>query len=145
MKPVAIITGGAGFIGHYLVNEFSHTHDLICLVRPGSGDMPRIIDIAKINNKWYQKDSIWINEIDINNSRATFVSHDLKNPALKMLEDNFDLSNVDLILHAGGNPSSESSINNPSAIVYDNVVGTVNMLEVAKSIQPKRFVYYGAA
>ena len=114
-----LITGGTGFIGHYLVKEFINDYEVICLVRPGTKNLIRLDDI---------KNSIKIFE------------HDIRKPLdINLFKD------VKVILHAGGNPSSEASIKDPLSVVLDNVVGTTNMLELARNLKLERFVYYGAA
>lgn len=114
-----LITGGTGFIGHFLVNEFINDFKIVCIVKPETKNLIRLYDIKK--------------SIEI-------VEHDIRNP----LDKNF-FRDVKVILHAGGNPSSESSIKDPLSVVLDNVVGTVNMLELARGLNLDRFVYYGAA
>ena len=142
-RPVAIITGGAGFIGHYLVEEFYKTHDLICLIRPGTKNLKRIYEICNLNEQvGWSSDGYWVQSF----TGITLVSKDLRTPIdLELLSRVVEVDRIKLILHAGGNPSSESSILDPISVVLDNVVGTVNMLEVAKKLQIDRFVYYGAA
>ena len=115
-----LITGGTGFIGHYLVNEFVKDHEVLCLVRPRSRNMVRLDNI---------KDKI------------KFYRHDIKIP----IPDHDVFNDVDTILHAAGNPSSEFSFNNPYETVLENIVGTCNILELAKKKKVKNFVYYGAA
>lgn len=118
-----LITGAAGFIGHHLVEEFINDYQIICLVRPGTKNLDRLYP-------FYDK--------------ITIIDHDIRN---KINIEKFSslLLNVEVVLHAGGNPSSASSLNDPASIVYDNVVGTVNLLEYARSVGVSNFVYYGAA
>ena len=115
MKTV-LITGANGFVGHYLVKEFLPDHRVICMVRPGTVNMDRLQDV--------------IDNVEI-------VEHDIKNPCV-------DLPAVDIILHAGANPSAADSLNNPTASVMDNVLGTLNLLEYARRVGVERFVYYSS-
>jgi len=115
MKTV-LITGANGFIGHYLVKEFLPDHRVICMVRPGTANMSRLQDV--------------IDDVEI-------VEHDIKNPCA-------NLPAVDIILHAGANPSAADSLNNPTSSVMDNVLGTLNLLEYARHIGVERFVYYSS-
>lgn len=113
-----LITGGTGFIGHFLVKEFLNDYEVICLVRPGTKNLVRINNFKSVK----------------------IVEHDIR----ESLDESL-FKDVKVILHAGGNPSSESSVKDPLSVVLDNVVGTTNMLELARKINLDRFVYYGAA
>lgn len=115
MKTV-LITGANGFIGHYLVKEFLHDHNVICMVRPGTANMSRLDEF---------KNSIKI------------IEHDIKNSCDK-------IPKADIILHAGANPSAADSLSNPVGSVMDNVLGTLNLLEYARRVKPSRFVYYSS-
>jgi dTDP-glucose 4,6-dehydratase len=113
----ALITGANGFIGHYLVEEFLKDHRVICLVRPGSTNMERINHILDC---------------------VTVIEHDIKNSCRH-------LPTADIVLHAGANPSSADSLNDPTASVMDNVLGTLNLLEYARHTGVEKFVYYSSA
>jgi len=112
----ALITGANGFIGHYLVEEFLKDHCVICVVRPGSTNMSRLEG--------------FVNDIEI-------IEHDIKNPCS-------NLPKADIILHAGANPSAAASLNNPTASIMDNVLGTLHLLEHARHTGVDRFVYYSS-
>lgn len=120
MKPTMLITGAAGFIGHFLVKEFCDDYNVIALVRP-NGNIERLEEF-KDKVKIVYKNIVTI-DLDID-----------------FIEDD-----IDVILHAAGNPSSASSFGDRISVVYDNVLGTVNLLEYAKRKDVPRFVYYGAA
>lgn len=116
MKTI-LITGANGFIGHYLVEEFLKDYNVICVVRPGSINMGRINHII---------------------DRVTIIEHDIKNSCKH-------LPPADIILHAGANPSAADSLNDPTASIMDNVLGTLNLLEYARHVRVERFVYYSSA
>ena len=116
----ALITGAAGFIGHFLVKEFINDYKIICVVRPSS-------NLIRLDE--------YRNQIEV-------IDHDI----LQGYDNIWHrLQGVDLILHAGGNPSSEASIIDPVSAVMDNVVGTARVLELARKLPLSRFFYYGAA
>lgn len=120
MKKI-LITGGTGFIGHYLVKEFINDYEIICIVRP------------------YSKNFIRLEEFK---NRIKIVEHDIKDSFNRI----FDIiKDVKIILHAGANPSSEDSILNPITTVMDNVIGTMNLLEISRKLDLERFVFYSSA
>jgi nucleoside-diphosphate-sugar epimerase len=51
---------------------------------------------------------------------------------------------IDIILHAAGNASSLACISDPRGAVNDNVVETLNTLEIAKKHCVERFVYFSS-
>jgi dTDP-glucose 4,6-dehydratase len=119
---VALITGGTGFIGHFLVKEFLKDHKIICIVRPGTKNLARLDEV---------KDFV------------TFIEHDIKKSYDHLYEQ---LKDVTLVLHAGGNPSTEDSIHNPQLVIEENVLGTFQILQLARKLKNlRRFFYYAAA
>ena len=115
-----LITGGAGFIGHYLVKKFVDDFEIICIVKKET-DLSRLKDVS---------------------GKIKFIIHNIRDGYDSLFEQ---LKNVEYILHAGANPSSESSIKSPISVVFDNVLATVQLLELSKKLNLKRFVYYSAA
>ena len=133
MKRV-LITGGAGFIAHhlifYLIN--STNWDIVALDRLDySGNLNRLDNILS-NLKKEQK------------SRIKVIFHDLKseiNPWIKK-----EIGNIDIILHLAAGSHVDRSIDYPMEFVLDNVVGTANILEYARTINEsnkfERFIYF---
>jgi dTDP-glucose 4,6-dehydratase len=115
-----LITGANGFIGHYLVDEFIKDHEVICLLRPNTKNLSRL---------------------DPYIDRIKIVYHDIQEPLLGKIKD---FSDVKLILHAAGNPGSIESLMNPLSAIKDNVIGTTNLLDLARNLSLKRFFYYSA-
>jgi dTDP-glucose 4,6-dehydratase len=118
MKKV-LITGSTGFIGKYLVDEFLKDHKVVCLVRPFSKNLDRIKEVY--------------DQIEI-------VDHDIKYPFINVKK----FQDIDIILHAGANPSAADSIKDPVACVQDNIIGTLNLLELARKVNVSKFVYYSS-
>lgn len=119
MKKI-LITGGNGFVGHYLVEEFLKDHEVICLIRPNTKNLSRL---SYLKNK------------------ISFIEHDIRQPLDKF---KFDLKDIKIILHAAGNPSSDNSLKDPVGVILDNVIGTTNLLNLAKEINLEKFFYYSA-
>ena len=133
MKNV-LITGGAGFIAHHLIYFLLKNTDwnLVSLDRLDySGNLNRLDSILS-KLKPEQK------------SRVKIVYHDLKseiNPWIRK-----ELGEIDIILHLAAGSHVDRSIDFPMEFVLDNVVGTANILEYARSINKsnrlERFVYF---
>ena len=129
-KQTILITGGAGFIGHHIINKFliNTNYNLISLDRLDySGTYNRIQEIIDNNPLWRK--------------RIKIVWHDLKaeiNPITKK-----QIGNPEIILHVAAASHVDRSIENPISFVLDNVVCTVNLLEFArKNKKLKKFLYF---
>lgn len=129
-KKRVLITGGAGFIGHALIEHLLETTDfhVVSLDRLDvSGCLSRINDVISKNESW--------------RSRVSVVWHDLKAP----LNDHVisSLGNINYILHLAASSHVNRSIEFPLQFVMDNVVGTCNLLDYArKSCESLEFFLY---
>ena len=125
MKRV-LITGGAGFIAHHVINHILKTTDwnIVTLDRLDfSGNLNRLAEVVP------------------SDGRVTTVFHDLKselNPQIiKAIGD------IDIILHLAAGSHVDRSIDYPLEFVMDNVVGTCNILNYARSLPNlERFIYF---
>lgn len=115
-----LITGASGFLGHYLVEEFTKDHDVICMLRPNSKNLIRLKPFT--------------NKIKI-------IYHDIQEPANHLISE---LKDVSVVLHAAGNPSSEDSTKNPVSSIKENILGTTHILDLCKGLNLKRFFFYSA-
>ena len=127
----ALITGGAGFIAHHLVSKILKETDweIVTLDRLDySGNLNRLNDILQEFSAEDRK-------------RVKVVFHDLKaelNPLVRS-----EIGNVDYILHLAAGSHVDRSIDYPMEFVLDNVVGTCNILEFARTQENlKRFIYF---
>jgi len=117
----ALITGGAGFIGHHLIEHILKNTDLeiICLDRLDvSGNLNRLDEVISQDNL-YKK-------------RFKFIYHDLRAEINSQLAK--QIGNPDLIFHLAASSHVDRSIQDPMGFVMDNVVGTVNLLNYARTI-----------
>jgi dTDP-glucose 4,6-dehydratase len=125
---VALITGGAGFIGsHLIAHILANTDwDVVVLDRLDcSGNLARLSDCET-----YQK----------HRGRVRFVWHDLKAPISSQIAG--QVGPVDYVFHLAASTHVDRSITSPLEFVYDNVVGTAHALEYARQVLPRRFVYF---
>ena len=127
----ALITGGAGFIAHHLIGQILERTDweIVSLDRLDySGNLNRLHDLMLTFDPEVRK-------------RVKIVHHDLKaelNPLVCS-----EVGNVDYIIHLAAGSHVDRSIDYPMEFVMDNVVGTVNILEFARTQKNlERFVYF---
>ena len=128
MKRV-LITGGAGFIAHHVVESILDKTDweVVTLDRLDfSGNLNRLQDlIGKREDK----------------HRVKIVYHDLKAAISPLTAQR--IGHVDYILHLAAGSHVDRSIDFPMEFVMDNVVGTANILDFARTIKGLgRFVYF---
>ena len=133
MKTI-LITGGAGFIAHHIVDYFLKNTDsnIILLDRLDySGNLNRISNLldTKYNNAPQYK------------RRVKFVYHDLKAEINSMLSTY--IGDVNIVLHLAAGSHVDRSIDNPLEFVQDNVVGTCNILNYARGLKNlEKFLYF---
>ena len=123
-----LITGGAGFIGHHLINYILKNTDynIVSLDRiDTSCSLSRLQDIIQSNPEW--------------RGRIRVVWHDLKSPINKHVAR--QVGPVDYILHLAAGSHVDRSLTDPVGFVMDNVVGTTNLLEYARHYTPKLKVF----
>jgi len=124
-----LITGGAGFIGHHIIEHIlkNTDWDIITLDRLNiSGTYLRIKDIEVFTLNFNRVKTIW---------------HDLRSEINKFVSA--EIGEVDYILHLAASSHVDRSIEDPMAFVMDNVVGTTNMLNFARTLPNlKAFVYF---
>ena len=127
----ALITGGAGFIAHHLIGQILERTDweIVSLDRLDySGNLNRLHDLMLTFDPEVRK-------------RVKIVHHDLKaelNPLVRS-----EVGNVDYIIHLAAGSHVDRSIDYPMEFVMDNVAGTVNILEFARTQKDlERFVYF---
>jgi dTDP-glucose 4,6-dehydratase len=122
MSKTILITGGAGFIAHHLIDKILSETDwnIVSLDRLDySGNLNRLHEVVSAYPAAEQK-------------RVKIVHHDLKasiNPQIAHA-----IGRVDLIAHLAAGSHVDRSIQYPMAFVLDNVVGTTNLLEYARGL-----------
>lgn len=114
-----IVTGGAGFIGSHLVELLiSEGHQVTVIDNLISGNLENLKNIQ-------------------NDKNFTFINADIR---YKDSLSNID-QKVDCIFHLAGLADIVPSIEMPQDYFDTNVTGTFNMLQFAKKLGVKKFVY----
>jgi len=119
MKKRVLITGGAGFIGHHIIETLLQETDyeLVSLDRlDTSGNLNRVAEILEMNPNA--------------RGRLSIVWHDLKAPLNDMVRKK--IGPVNYVLHLAAGSHVDRSIECPMEFVLDNVVGTTNLLDYAR-------------
>lgn len=121
-----LITGGAGFIGHHVVDTILRTTDWhITLIDrlDASGNLNRLAEIGAAKNP-----------------RVKFVFHDLRGAINDQLVS--QLGAFDYIAHLAAATHVDRSIENPMEFVLDNVVATCNLLDFARKTGCEKFIQF---
>ena len=130
MSKKLLLTGGAGFIGHHVIDYFLKTTDyeIVVLDRLDySGNLNRIHDVLETQPH--------------NKNRVKIVYHDLK-AEINPLVSNF-IGRCDTIMHLAAASHVDRSITHPLEFIYDNIIGTANLLEYARKLDYlDKFLYF---
>lgn len=110
-----LISGVTGFIASHLVKYLSKKHQIYGLYR-NTKDMYRIEGMEML-----------------------LMCHDLRD---KIIDPDFLSLKPDVIIHMAAMSHVDRSIKDPYGAVMDNVVGTYNILEYARVVKPKLFIYF---
>ena len=115
MTSVSLVTGAAGFIGSNLVDYLlDQGHSVVC------------VDNESANNEKFH----W-------SDKAINVSGDITD--YKFMKNVF--THVEYVFHLAAESRLQSAIQNPIQAVQKNCVGTTVMLQCAREVGVKRFVY----
>jgi dTDP-glucose 4,6-dehydratase len=131
MSKKILITGGAGFIAHHVIDKILSTTDweIITLDRLDfSGNLNRLNEVVSAYPESERK-------------RVKIVHHDLKaelNPEIVTT-----IGKIDYISHLAAGSHVDRSITYPLEFVMDNVVGTAHILDYARKLDSlERFAYF---
>ncbi len=117
-----LITGGAGFIGSHVVRLFVNKYPDYEIFNLDSltyaGNLENLEDVENAENYTFLKE-------DINDARA--------------INNLFDQYKFNAVIHLAAESHVDRSISNPLAFVTTNIIGTVNLLNAAKTLWKDKF------
>ena len=110
-----LVTGGAGFIGSNFIPYFMETHPNIQLV-----NLDALTYAGNLSN---------LKEVE-NNPNYTFIKGDIVDRStVELLFEKYDFKGV---IHFAAESHVDNSIANPDAFMQTNIIGTFNLIDVAK-------------
>ena len=111
-----LVTGGAGFIGSHIVDKLLQLgHKVICVDN----------ESAECHEQFYWNDNADNYKIDICDYQS--------------MESIF--TNIDAVFHVASDARIQPAILNPKRSIENNVLGTLNMLELSRKNNVQKFVY----
>lgn len=111
-----LVTGGAGFIGSHITDKYVE-----------EGHEVAIIDNLSVGKKR------WINE------KATFYNVDIEDK--ERVEEVFKDFEPDVINHHAAHNDAMGSLEDPVKDAETNIVGSINVLEIARDYDIKKIIY----
>jgi dTDP-glucose 4,6-dehydratase len=117
MQKSILVTGGAGFIGSHVVklfvNKYPHYRivNLDCLTY--AGNLENLKEIEGASNYHFER----VNILDEGGLKEVFEKHSITD-----------------VIHLAAESHVDRSITDPLAFVKTNVIGTMNLLNIAKSL-----------
>jgi UDP-glucose 4-epimerase len=112
-----LVTGGAGFIGSHIVKRLVD-----------DGQFVRVVDNLATGNETR------LNEV---RAKIDFFNGDLADEAIARTA----VEGIDFVVHQAAIPSVQRSLRDPVATNRANVVATLNLLESARQLGVRRFIY----
>ena len=123
-----MVTGGCGFIGSNFIDHL--------LAKPDF--QGRIVNVDKLT---YAGNPENLRGIDIKYpGRYIFVKADICDAGL--MQEIFDRYDIDAICHFAAESHVDRSIKRPESFIHTNIIGTFNLLEIAKVNQEKFQIFH---
>mgnify|MGYP003115299777 CR=1 FL=1 len=122
MSKHVLITGPDGFIGSHCVEHILANTDwtITCSASWRHDGVPeRLADSEYVRSNW---------------SRLSFITHDLTSPFSMVAIGR--MPPVDYIVHFASDSNVDRSITNPVEVVRNNVLVTLNVMELARELEP---------
>jgi len=124
-----LLTGAGGSIGVHVFAHIMHNTDWDVVLLDSfrhKGYAERIEEVLKDHQDWKK--------------RTEVIQHDLVIPFSDA--DAKKLKGTDIMLHLSAMSDVQFSIENPVWVIQNNINSTLVMLELARKIEPKQFIYF---
>ena len=118
----AIVTGGYGFIGSAVVKNLLRKNFIVL-------NIDKLTYASNLGN---------INKKEKNYKNLRFLKKDISDPALEKKIINF---NPDFLINAAAETHVDNSIKSPNEFISTNILGTFNLIKIAKKIKNKKFKF----
>ena len=116
IKKRILITGGAGFIGSHVVKLFVNKYPEYDII-----NLDKLTYAGNLNN---------LKEVE-NSSNYFFVKGDIQDKVF--LSELFEKEEITDVIHLAAESHVDRSISGPMEFIITNIVGTANLLEVARA------------
>lgn len=130
-----LVTGANGFAGSHLVRD---------IVSRGWS----VISLERLSSKTFDVDREGVGIAAISSNRLSNlpirrVYHDFRAPLSDELLS--EIGGIDYIVHNGAEVHAIRSLTDPLSFVQSNAVGVFNMLEAARKLKVRKFIYTSSA
>lgn len=124
-----LVTGGLGFIGsHTVLQLLENNYNIIIIDNLSNSNIKVFENIKKI---CHNNDNLLLFEIDLIN--------------LECIENIFVKYNIKNIIHFASFKSVNESIKNPLKYYKNNIISTLNLLELCSKFEVKNFIFSSSA
>lgn len=130
---IFLITGGAGFIGHHVVEH---------ILKSNNEDRVVVLDkLSYVSPGWNRLRDMQIFEESVKNHRLKMIATDLT----KAIEPGVaqEIGMFTHVLHLGAMSHVNTAMKDPTGAILDNVFGTQNLIEFARGMPMlQMFLYF---
>lgn len=122
-----LVTGGLGFIG---------SHTTVELINEG-------MEVIIVDNLYNSKESVLDSIEKITNTKVKLYKKDLTEK--EQIEEIFKNEQIDAVIHFAGYKAVGESVKKPLMYYSNNLISTINLLEVMKEHDVKKFIFSSSA